>query len=441
MKNIDNPSQTKPYSEYGTILHKGLRYPDIYKNTGCFEFSFESFDLFVSFLYTKLKNNPNIKWPSASDRENLGLLREKVIDLIGQKMSEGISKQTIHETIIESNYNDFIPFFESLDDELSTPSSHTNNMNRLDLYYNQFRKLKQHPKEVKLGKTESGKYTKTSKKSISEYIDILKKFAKIATIVAGVGITAYLWHDYSQKTTDEYLAELEDTGESKRQAFIDLINLLPEQNRVLRESPIQYFPSEDKEMSDANDNIKELYEQEGARGLLYRYMDLKETASTRNLTDSEINELFALSYAINDAIPLAKCYEAIEDSAKEGKNSMFDISKLDSISLDIEKKEADDVYSAFIIYTKKTTSGYNQSIIYDPQDLAISADKNRKKIAILYEQSKNDPTTVQALFENTENIVDLVTRNGILSESFLGLHAQKGNIKFIKNPDLDHLER
>lgn len=434
MKNIDNPSQTKPYSEYGTILHKGLRYPDIYKNTGCFEFSFESFDLFVSFLYTKLKNNPNIKWPSASDRENLGLLREKVIDLIGQKISEGISKQTIHETIIESNYNDFIPFFESLDDELSTPSTQ-NNMNRLDLYYNQFRKLKQHPKEVKLGKTESGKYTKTSKKSISEYIDILKKFAKIAAIVAGVGITAYLWHDYSQKTTDEYLAELEDTGESKRQAFIDLINLLPEQNRVLRESPIQYFPSEDKEMSDANDNIKELYEQEGARGLLYRYMDLKKTASTRNLTDSEINELFALSYAINDAIPLAKCYEAIEDSAKADKNSMFDISKLDSISLDIEKKEADDVYSAFIIYTKKPTSGYNQFIIYDSQDLAISADKNRKKIAKLHEHSKNDPTTVQALFENTDNIVDLVTLEGKLRKSFLGLHAENGNIKFIKNPD------
>ena len=70
MKNIDNPSQTKPYSEHGTILHEGRRYPDIYKNTGCFEFSYESFDLFVSFLYTKLKNNPNIKWPSASDREN-----------------------------------------------------------------------------------------------------------------------------------------------------------------------------------------------------------------------------------------------------------------------------------------------------------------------------------------------------------------------------------
>lgn len=440
MKNIDNPSQTKPYSEHGTILHEGRRYPDIYKNTGCFEFSFESFDLFVSFLYTKLKNNPNIKWPSASDRENLGLLREKVIDLVGQKISEGISKQTIHETIIKSNYNDFIPFFESLDDELSTPSTQ-NNMNRLDLYYNQFRKLKQHPKEVKLGKTESGKFTKTSKKSISEYMDILKRLAKIAAIVAGVGIAAYLWHDYSQKTADEYLADLEDTGESKRQAFIDFINLLPEQNRVLRESPIQYFPSEDKEMSDANDNIKELYEQEGARGLLYRYMDLKETASTRNLTDSEINELFALSYAINDAIPLAKCYEAIEDSAKEGKNSMFDISKLDSISLDIEKKGPDDVYSAFIIYTKKPTSGYNQSIIYDSQDLATSAAKNRKKIAKLYEESKNDPSTVQALFENTEQIVNLVTQKARLSESFLGLHAQKGNIKFIKNPDLDHFER
>ena len=135
----------------------------------------------------------------------------------------------------------------------------------LDLY-----RTVNRPKNLYPPKADNKRFSRSIKRLL-ENRDLMKRIAILAgislTIVAGA-----LVYDGKHVNINEITENMDELNSNKKAD--EIAKLLPPQNRIVKKSPIQYLPSEDPQMVDANNNIKDLYEQEGAKGIVRRYYDL-----------------------------------------------------------------------------------------------------------------------------------------------------------------------
>lgn len=377
---INLVGEPKWKSQYGAILHNGRRYPpaEFFIKNG-FKYSYKIFDLFADITYDEMQKSPNSKRLLSFDnkRDNKLLVRELLIEEIGKRMSKDKSKNFSIINLTKYNFEKEIQLFN--------PGSNIG-LKDFDIYLNLLRERLKHKQKLTSGKANSKKYTQIP----PEHIDTIKKWAIRASIVLALGMSCIFVKDNNTTTFEEYV---DSFGENDT-TYKNLVNKLPKHNDVLNNSLVRYFPTENnEEMNQTNEYVKELYNQEGAKGLLSEYYSLLFASKNRTLTDDEIKSFTAISYALIDAVPKALAYEALYNYCKENSKADFDISEVEYISFQ-NKQFDDDSYDAFIVSIKDNS---DDLIIYAPDFSIDSANKAREKITDLYNGEKDNPSLVEKI--------------------------------------------
>jgi len=391
-------------------MKKELDLIDISPKEGCFNYSPKSLELLSNLLLHELKSQD--KLPYTNDKQNYELIQDFCIQSLTSRVNQRNGKPIRYSDISKANYQKIVDMVRKQDKVLAEKIDPIKNPQFYNMFLDLYRTVNR-PKNLYPPKADNKRFSRSIKRLL-ENRDLMKRIAILAgislTIVAGA-----LVYDGKHVNIDEITEDMNGLNSNKKAD--EIAKLLPPQNRIVKNSPIQYLPSEDPQMVEANDNIKDLYEQEGAKGIVRRYYDLYYSSQERNLTESEINELYAISYIVPQAIPIAKTVEAAIDYCESHNNAPFEIENLDHVYTKTIVDAGE--YHGYYVYSMNDGTEY---VTHDTQNSIYDSNSTIKNILELYGELQNNPINSQdninKLHKCTQDSLKDIFGNYVLSPSF-----------------------